>query len=335
MPQVERFPMGIPYGWYFVAYSDELKVGDVRPAHYFGRDLVIFRGESGKAGVLDAYCPHLGAHMGHGGRVEGDSVVCPFHEWKFDPEGFCTDIPYARVFPPRAKREPLAEAYPVTEANGVVWAWYHPQGVKPLFDVEIVPEFTEPGWAPHVRREWRFASNPQEIGENGVDFAHFRYVHSMNDVPQGASRYEDHIRYSEVHGKRNVPKEDGTEVEIDASVLTVQTGAGQKTTRMIGQNTLILQVLATPVEADDVELRFCFTHTPVEPGSIDEKMIMGQIEGTCGQTGVEGDLPIWHHKIHRAKPFLCDGDGPILRYRKYFEQFYVSDTPEEQQLAAE
>ena len=39
----------IPFGWYSLAYSDELQRGDVKPLRYFGRDLVLFRTESGGA----------------------------------------------------------------------------------------------------------------------------------------------------------------------------------------------------------------------------------------------------------------------------------------------
>ena len=46
------------------------------------------------------------------------------------------------------------------------------------------------------------------------------------------------------------------------------------------------------------------------------------------------DLPIWNNKIHRPRPILCDGDGPILAYRQWFEQFYVYDQ-EPQRIAAE
>jgi hypothetical protein len=55
--------------------------------------------------------------------------------------------------------------------------------------------------------------------------------------------------------------------------------------------------------------------------------VMMAIESTCGQKGVEGDIPIWQNKIHRAQPYLCDGDGPILRFRRYFEQFYPGGDP--------
>ena len=57
----------IPFGWFMVAYTDELLVGEVKPLFYFGKDLVLWRGEDGRARVIDAYCKHLGAHMGYGG----------------------------------------------------------------------------------------------------------------------------------------------------------------------------------------------------------------------------------------------------------------------------
>ncbi len=334
MPKAHRFPMDIPFGWFFVAYCDELAIGEVRPLHYFGRDLVLFRNAEGVPGLLDAYCPHLGAHLGYGGRIEGDSIRCPFHAWAFRPDGFCSSIPYARVMPPITKREAIARPYPVTEANGVVWAWYHPAGIAPLFDVMLIPEFSEPGWAPQTRREWSFASNPQEIAENGVDVAHFEFVHRLEAVPEGKTRYDRHVRRSEAHGERLVTFPDGAQKIVPSSVHTVQNGAGQKTTHLSALNTLALQVLVTPVEADRVELRFCFTHPQVEPGSFEDQMLQAQIAGTCGQTGVEGDIPIWDKKIHRVRPLLCDGDGPILRFRHFFEQFYAEPT-EPESIAAE
>ena len=61
-----------------------------------GENLVVFRTGAGKACVLDAYCPHLGANLGIGGRVVGDCIECPFHGWQFDGhDGKCTRVPYA------------------------------------------------------------------------------------------------------------------------------------------------------------------------------------------------------------------------------------------------
>jgi hypothetical protein len=70
-----NLPHEFPFGWYIVAYSDEVQPGDVVPLRYFGQELVLWRGEDGLARVLDAY----GAHMGHGGKVHGNWLECPFH----------------------------------------------------------------------------------------------------------------------------------------------------------------------------------------------------------------------------------------------------------------
>src|SRR5690606_7988267 len=106
---MSRFPFGIPFGWYPVAWSFELEKGGVLRRHYFSRELVVFRGESGEAFVLDAYCPHVGAHLGVGGRVEGETLRCPFHGWRFSGAGECVEIPYAKRTPGSAR----AFAFPV------------------------------------------------------------------------------------------------------------------------------------------------------------------------------------------------------------------------------
>src|SRR6266540_2708931 len=92
---VRRFPSDrIARGWYQIGWSDEFQIGQVVPLHYFDRDLIAYRGESGELTVLDAFCLHLGAHLGYGGTVEGDSVRCPFHGWLWASNGANVEIPY-------------------------------------------------------------------------------------------------------------------------------------------------------------------------------------------------------------------------------------------------
>ena len=66
-----------------------------RRIFYFDRHLVAWRDDAGELHVQDPFCPHLGAHLGHGGTVEDCQIVCPFHGWKFDAEGVNTEIPYS------------------------------------------------------------------------------------------------------------------------------------------------------------------------------------------------------------------------------------------------
>ena len=169
-----RFPFGVPNSWYVVAYSDELEPGAVRRLDYLDRELVLFRGESGQPCVLDAYCPHLGAHLGHGGRVVGDDIECPFHNWRWNGKGRCTHIPYSDRVPDYAQ----TPAWPVLDRNGFLFVWYHAEGAEPDWEIEDIPESRDPEFEIVFRKDWEpFPSHPQEISENGVDLPHFRTLH--------------------------------------------------------------------------------------------------------------------------------------------------------------
>ena len=49
--------------------------------------MVAWRAQSGRLTVMDAYCEHLGAHLGYGGHVEGEVIQCPFHGWQWNQRG--------------------------------------------------------------------------------------------------------------------------------------------------------------------------------------------------------------------------------------------------------
>jgi len=100
----EKVNLPIPFGWFAVARSQDLASGGVQPLYYFDEHLVLYRSMDGKSHVLEAFCPHLGAHLSHGGKVEDDVIVCPFHGWQFDSQGACVKVPYASQIPKRANR---------------------------------------------------------------------------------------------------------------------------------------------------------------------------------------------------------------------------------------
>ena len=144
-----RETLPIPRGWFAVAHSDELAPGEVSKVHYFGEDLVVFRTESGAAGVFEAFCPHLGAHLGVGGKVDGESLRCPFHGWALArPE--CTDIPYAKRIPPGVR----AGSLETLERNGFI-RLVDPDGSEPWYDVPEVPEAASGEWSTPDRMNGR------------------------------------------------------------------------------------------------------------------------------------------------------------------------------------
>ena len=138
-----RFPFPIPTGWFCIGWSSDLTQDEVRPIRYFAKDLVLFRTSDGTARVLDAHCPHLGAHLGHGGKIVDDKVVCPFHAWEFDGKGTCTKLPYAKKIPAKAKMR----GWLVREHSGMILVWHDIDNEPPTFEVPEFPEIGSEEWS--------------------------------------------------------------------------------------------------------------------------------------------------------------------------------------------
>src|SRR5512136_2339032 len=164
-----------PSGWFRVAYSHELPPEGVKPLHYFGKDLVLFRTKAGAARVFDAHCPHLGAHLGYGGKVKGEMIQCPFHGWCFDSSGQCTDIPYARKIPPKAQMR----NWPVREVNGLIMVYYNEGGEPPSWEIPELPEYASEDWTPWSKVfRWKARTSVLDLSEVTVaDTAHFGILH--------------------------------------------------------------------------------------------------------------------------------------------------------------
>ena len=192
--QSNRYPFPMPFGWFSVGYAEDFPSGAAKAIYYFDQHLVAWRDETGEMHVQDAFCPHLGAHLGHGGKVEGCELRCPFHGWKFDAEGANTDIPYSD----RVNRKAQLRTYPVAERNGFVLTWYHPDDKPPSWDVEEVPELHTGEFTGPIRTHHVVNAGVQEMGENAADSAHFRYVHNTETVPE--------IEHYETDGHRSVMK---------------------------------------------------------------------------------------------------------------------------------
>ncbi|WP_062269460.1 Rieske 2Fe-2S domain-containing protein [Endozoicomonas arenosclerae] len=321
----KRYNKPIPYGWYCVELSKNLEAGDVKPLKYFGEDLVLFRTESGEAKVLDAYCPHLGAHLGHGGIVKGESVSCPFHAWEFDGTGMLQDIPYSKRIPPKVKGKPCIRSYPVQEKNEMIWAWYHPEEAEPLFELEVMEEFGHPDWTDIDVYEWKINSIVQETGENAADLAHFVTVHDSPFLPDGKVTYEDHKRITIMDNETNVMDENGVvdrsgENLEPAHLYSFNNGPGQTGQRFTRMFEIVMMGTITPIDDQSIHMRFVFS-LPKAQTAMNVLYAHGVRDEIVHQ--VNQDIPIWEHKIYKEQPILCEGDGPIGQYRKWFEQFYV------------
>jgi 3-ketosteroid 9alpha-monooxygenase subunit A len=302
----------IPNGWFQVAYSDELTPGAVLPLKYFGKDLVAFRTESGAVSVLDAFCPHLGAHLGHGGKVDGEKIRCPFHAWEFDTAGHCVVVPYAKNQPKKAGVKPWV----VRELAGLVMVWHHAEGKPPEFELpESVPEHGSDEWTDYDRRRWTIRTRNQEMAENAVDSAHFHYVHGTKNIPQSEATVEGPVLRVFSDAGMDTPRG-----KVDGSIESLSYGFGFAVVRFKGIVETLIVESTTPIDGETVDVRFSFTVKKVAGADITRGVGKAFVAEVTRQ--LEEDIPIWENKIQHEHPLLCDGDGPVGLFRRWSKQFY-------------
>jgi phenylpropionate dioxygenase-like ring-hydroxylating dioxygenase large terminal subunit len=318
LPDARRYPFDIPFGWFQVAWSDDLAPGQVVPRFYFGRHLVLWRDEHGRAHLNDAFCPHLGGHFGYGGKVvQGDQLQCPFHGWEFDAAGANTCIPYSD----RVNQKARIRSYPVRElADHFVVAWYHPDDAEPLYEIDAPPEATDSEYGEWMGQHFSVAAAAQELAENSVDGPHFRYVHNTETVPEIQS-YETDGYVSRMRSVQRFPTPRGV---VDGRIDVDNHGPGFSATRFSGIVDTFLIGAAVPVDANTCEVRFSFRTRRLGDAETTSTVGKAFVREVCKQ--FEEDRPIWEHKAHLRRPALADTDPPFMKFRKWYAQFYASAT---------
>ena len=313
-----------PTGWFQVAWSDEIAVGAVHRMTYFGRDLVAWRAQSGRLAVMDAHCEHLGAHLGYGGHVQGEAIQCPFHGWQWDVRGHNVAIPYE----PRPNPGRRMRTYPVTERNDSVYIWHDEQRREPFFDVpDIFADFTGGSvseYYPQMRlhRE-RVRLHPQYVLENGVDFAHFKFVHNTPIVPL-FTRQEFDGPVSYVDFTITFEGDDAQSIDdVSSGVEAINGGLGVAVTKSWGMvdNRTISAI--TPVDEDTCDVRF-MVYIGRKPGDDSAKAAAKATD--FGQMVIDqfaADIDIWSHQRYQSNPALALSEhDSFMAFRTWAAQFY-------------
>jgi 3-ketosteroid 9alpha-monooxygenase subunit A len=301
-----------PRGWYQVGYSSDVLVGQVEPIRYFDQELVLFRTQDGAAHVFDAFCAHLGAHLGFGGSVHDGCIRCPFHAWEYDETGRCVHIPYAERIPKGA----AVKTWPTEERSGLILVWHDPGLGSPAWSPPELPEFGAAGWTDYQRYQVTVATSIGEVVENIFDLAHGQFVHQNdngNSVPTVAYDFDDHA--ATVTFENDLALLGGKTHHV-----TTLNELGININRATGVGSKSFVVSYTPISQSSLDVRFSF----VTPETLPDDPT-GEISRRSAATTVAlfyQDIPIWEHKTFRPNPLLCAGDGPIGRYRKWARQFY-------------
>ena len=308
-----RFPFPMPFGWFKVAMPRDVPPGVIVTRRYFGTELVLWRGDDGTITCQEAYCPHLGANLAVGGKLVDGCIQCPFHGWRFGPDGVNQLISYAS----RPNRRARMRTFPVREHAGIVFAWYHPRDEEPKWELLEVPEHGDLDFAAYEVHEFTIKTCLQELGENGFDHAHFEFVHSHPKVGDTQSVVFDGYDRT-VLTAQQFPSSRGP---VDARIDVFGRGPGMAITRYQGLIDAALVGCSTPVDDETIQLSFHFAvRNPGGDAHVDRvaKAFVRSVVSEVGQ-----DIPIWESKRYEPKPALTPAEKPILEWRRWFEQFYV------------
>ena len=300
-----------PIGWYSVDRRRDLIPGQVKSVHAFDRELVLYRTRTGVAVVTDAFCPHLGAHLGDG-RVVGESIRCPFHGWRYDTGGRCVEIPYCDEIPERAR----IRTWPVCEVNTDIMVWYHPEQAAPAWEVPLVEELGNDEWTEPRLWEFTVPIDIQNVAENVADAEHFHHIHRQPVTPPSTVTIDEDGRTLRLVAETKADQEN---VPEDMILQAIVHNPGLSTVRTVygpGAEMLVYST-AQPVSPTETLLRWSLTVTrSIVDFAGDD--VMDNI-----QAGISDDMVIWRRKIHRDRPLFCKADKDLILFRKWVRQFYL------------
>ncbi len=314
-----------PTGWFQVGWSSDFAPDRIESRRFFGRDLVLRRDAEGGLRAMDAYCGHMGAHLGDG-RVCDDALVCPFHGWAWDVDGANVAIPYAD----RPNRAVRLDTFPVVERNGVVYLWHDLAGGPPDWEVpDAIGTFGADvrdgndfhpchphGQLDHGVRDL----NPYVVMDNAADAAHFTFVHGAPEVPAVVHAEPDEHLYRVRLGfgdRWAREDDDGRGMRLDIHLA----GVGMSFTAFGGGGVpwLLIMLGVTPVD-DTRSAMFQTIWLQRLPGDDDEQ-VARRIAQASEQ--LPHDIDIWEKQRYVERPaFTASEVRGFQALRRWGEQFH-------------
>lgn len=135
-------------------------------------DLILFRDETGRPGLLYPRCAHRGTSLYYG-KVEGRGIRCCYHGWLFDVEGHCLEQPME----PEGglHRDKIRQpGYPLREEYGMIFAYMGPPEETPAFPV--FPFFND------LTDDEQIAADDTSIGSGGGVIVPCNWLQAFENV---------------------------------------------------------------------------------------------------------------------------------------------------------
>jgi 3-ketosteroid 9alpha-monooxygenase subunit A len=322
-----------PRGWFMIAEAKELETQQPLAVRFFGQDFALYRGRaSGKVVLLDAYCPHMKTHLaapnktsyvvrdGGGSNIEGDDIRCPYHAWRFGPDGKCNEIPYHGGAIPASA---CVKSWTVTESLGAIWVWHDPEGGEADWEHPSLPQWDDPSWV-----RWTFDRmgvlhhHPQEVVDNICDYSHLGPIHGST-VQKYENEFLGHTAVQRQCGPhRTLVGADGVSPVLHT--LTTYHGPGVLLSSMTGQFESIILITHTPI--DDGSIKVWHALMVKSPGgnpvATATDMIAARQFQEASRLAFAQDFEVWAHKAPCLNGLFMPSDGPFMKGRLWYKQFY-------------
>lgn len=341
--KISTFPPPFPNGWYVLAFSHECVAGG-KPLSvaWNSTEYVLWRTKDGKISLFDAYCPHLGANLAEGVN-KGNCLECPFHGWRFDSGGTVVHIPYNTAKPEcekaggidldhrvRIPKSAKIGTHKVIEQDGVVMGWFHAEDEEPTYDIPLINELSGAGFLSFgSRRSW-WEMHIQDYAENAADSCHFNEVHGGLNIPIVDWFIKVHhiVVWTEGPLKHEMKFHNYNWLTIFGCKIPFSAEAGPAEVQFKGPGGVTHWRFSTPIGT----IILIKGLKPVKPflcEMIDiwhapwymPKIVVNFIIRTATMA-LYDDKTIWERKSYREKPLLVGNDGPIMKLRRWFKQFY-------------
>ncbi len=171
--------------WQPIYGSEKLAQGSIVPIRILGENLALYRGESGTPRVMTNECPHRLSVL-NTGWIEGETVRCRYHGWRYDESGRCVEQPAeARPF---CEKVPKIASYPTHEAHGLIFAYFG-EGAAPAFrPLPGLEDGAREGWTVSPSAEM-IPCNYFQSAENIMDDVHVNFSHRDHLVNTAARPY--------------------------------------------------------------------------------------------------------------------------------------------------
>lgn len=327
----KTFPPPYSNGWYPVCALADLDNNRIQTVSAFGQELVVFRNESTKQiGVLDAFCPHLGAHLGENGRIVDGRLQCPFHGWEFNTEGKCEHIPYctSKTVPTTAK----TNAWTHCIWLDMVFVWFDADQRPPQYQLAEIPELTSQTTELRSVIQTPFHMSLLEMAMNAADYFHFNYLHAPLPLPIIGRfftvRYDTEFWTSDDESKKHESYFNNVATVYFLNRFPLHFTKQLTFVRFEGPTIIHFHIELPKLGF----VHLVKTLLPIKPFELHVEdrwyaqtsvpRILSTIISAIAKGAVEQDRVVWENKIYQQKPNLVPNDGPFLQQQRWWKQFY-------------